>query len=135
MRNIVYRYLQLLSQFLPILLVYCFCACSSASAQDSAIPSTIRNSLERSQIPLKAVSISVSEIELGKQGKNTAKSILDWRASELMNPASTMKILTTLAGLDILGPQYRWRTKIFTDGVIRSGILRGNLYLQGSGGS
>jgi D-alanyl-D-alanine carboxypeptidase/D-alanyl-D-alanine-endopeptidase (penicillin-binding protein 4) len=50
-----------------------------------------------------------------------------------MNPASTMKILTTLAGLDILGPQYRWRTKIFTDGVIRQGTLRGNLYLQGSG--
>jgi D-alanyl-D-alanine carboxypeptidase/D-alanyl-D-alanine-endopeptidase (penicillin-binding protein 4) len=50
-----------------------------------------------------------------------------------MNPASTMKVLTTLAGLDILGPQYRWRTKIFTDGVIRQGTLQGNLYLQGSG--
>ncbi len=76
--------------------------------------------------------ISVSEIEPGKQGKHTAKPILDWQASEAMNPASTMKILATLAGLDILGPQYRWRTRIFTDGTIRLGILKGDLYLQGS---
>ena len=50
-----------------------------------------------------------------------------------MNPASTMKLITTLSGLDILGPQYRWRTNIFTDGVIRQGVLKGNLYLQGTG--
>ena len=102
-------------------------------AQDLSIPVAITSSLERNQIPLDAISISVTEIEPGKPGKNIAKAVLDWRASEVMNPASTMKILTTLAGLDILGPQYRWRTKLFTDGVIRQGTLKGNLYLQGSG--
>ena len=104
-----------------------------AAGEKLAIPPAIAKSLERNQIPVDAVSISVAEIETGKPGKHTAKSILDWRASQPMNPASTMKILTTLAGLDILGPQYRWRTKIYTDGVIRQGILKGNLYLQGSG--
>jgi D-alanyl-D-alanine carboxypeptidase/D-alanyl-D-alanine-endopeptidase (penicillin-binding protein 4) len=133
MKHIVHRYLRHTQLFLTLVWVAYWCALNNASVQDLVIPTTISNSLERGQIPLDAVSISVSEIEPGKQGKHTAKPILDWRASEAMNPASTMKILATLAGLDILGPQYRWRTRIFTNGTIRLGILKGDLYLQGSG--
>jgi len=107
----------------------------SAKAEEirTALPQVVANSLERSQIPKDSVSISVIEIESARPGKNTSKNILDWRATEVMNPASTMKLLTTLAGLDILGPQYRWRTNIYTDGFIRQGVLKGNLYLQGTG--
>jgi D-alanyl-D-alanine carboxypeptidase/D-alanyl-D-alanine-endopeptidase (penicillin-binding protein 4) len=97
------------------------------------LPQAVTRSLERNQIPKDTVSISVIEIETTRPGKNTSKNILDWRATEVMNPASTMKLLTTLAGLDILGPQYRWRTNIYTDGIIRQGVLKGNLYLQGTG--
>jgi D-alanyl-D-alanine carboxypeptidase/D-alanyl-D-alanine-endopeptidase (penicillin-binding protein 4) len=97
------------------------------------IPQAVAISLERNQIPKDAVSISVMEIESARPGKHLAKNILNWRSTEAMNPASTMKLLTTLAGLDILGPQYRWRTNIYTDGVIRQGTLKGNLYLQGTG--
>lgn len=99
----------------------------------NTMPQAVASSLERNQIPKDAVSISVVEIETPRGSKSTAKNILDWRASSLMNPASTMKLLTTLTSLDILGAQYRWRTNIYTDGVIRQGILKGNLYLQGSG--
>ena len=105
----------------------------SANEALIAVPQNVIRSLERNQIPKDAVSISVIEIEPVRQGKNTSKNILDWRAEELMNPASTMKLLTTLAGLDILGPQYRWRTNLYTDGLIRQGTLKGNLYLQGTG--
>ena len=97
------------------------------------IPQAVATSLERNQIPKDAVSISVMEIESARPGKHLAKNILNWRSTEAMNPASTMKLLTTLAGLDILGPQYRWRTNIYTDGAIRQGTLKGNLYLQGTG--
>jgi D-alanyl-D-alanine carboxypeptidase/D-alanyl-D-alanine-endopeptidase (penicillin-binding protein 4) len=111
-------------------------ASSLALANDSVplkIPQAVANSLERNQIPLDTVSISVTEIESGRPGKLTAKKVLDWRGNDLMNPASTMKLVTTLAGLDILGPQYRWRTNLYTDGMIRQGVLKGNLYLQGTG--
>ena len=118
---------------LIILLVESFATTNHVRAQESSLPASIRSSLDRNQIPLDVVSIAVSEIETAKPGKHVAKPIIDWRGSEAMNPASTMKILTTLAALDILGPQYRWRTKVFTDGVIRQGTLKGNLYLQGSG--
>ena len=125
---------------LPILLSIIFWIGTSllapmvrAEGNPLALPPAVTGSLERNQIPKNAVSISVMEIEPGRPGKHLAKNILDWRASEAMNPASTMKLLTTLAGLDILGPQYRWRTNIYTDGVIRQGTLKGNLYLQGTG--
>lgn len=113
-----------------------FCLFSSGVKADQVritLPQAVASSLERNQIPKETVSISVIEIETARPGKNTSKNILDWRATEVMNPASTMKLLTTLAGLDILGPQYRWRTNIFTDGIIRQGVLKGNLYLQGAG--
>lgn len=107
----------------------------TAKAEEALLtmPQTVATSLERNQIPKDAVSISVVEIESSRPGKHIAKNILNWRSTEAMNPASTMKLLTTLAGLDILGPQYRWRTNIYTDGAIRQGTLKGNLYLQGTG--
>ncbi|MBU3620234.1 D-alanyl-D-alanine carboxypeptidase/D-alanyl-D-alanine-endopeptidase [Polynucleobacter sp. CS-Odin-A6] len=97
------------------------------------IPKAIANTLEKNQIPKEAISISVMEIEPSHAGKIASKTALDWRSQQAMNPASTMKLVTTLAGLDILGPQYRWRTNIYTDGFIRQGTLKGNLYLQGTG--
>jgi D-alanyl-D-alanine carboxypeptidase/D-alanyl-D-alanine-endopeptidase (penicillin-binding protein 4) len=97
------------------------------------IPKAVAASLDKNQIPKEAISISVVEIEPERPGKVKAKTELDWRSQQAMNPASTMKLITTLTGLDVLGPQYRWRTNIYTDGLIRQGILRGNLYLQGTG--
>jgi len=115
---------------------FCWLASSFAADNETAplsIPKAVVSSLERNQIPLDTVSISVMEIEPGSPGKHVAKKMLDWRGIEPMNPASTMKLLTTLTGLDILGPQYRWRTNVLTDGVIRQGTLKGNVYLQGTG--
>ncbi|OZA12532.1 MAG: D-alanyl-D-alanine carboxypeptidase, partial [Polynucleobacter sp. 24-46-87] len=97
------------------------------------IPKAVAASLEKNQIPKDAISISVMEIDQARPGKVTAKTEVDWRSQQAMNPASTMKLITTLAGLDVLGPQYRWRTNIYTDGLIRQGTLKGNLYLQGTG--
>lgn len=105
----------------------------AVNTNSSEIPKLVATSLEKNQIPKDAVSISVIEIEPGNSGKHTGKRILGWRPEAVMNPASTMKLLTTLSALDILGPQYRWRTNIYTDGIIRQGTLKGNLYLQGTG--
>ena len=97
------------------------------------IPQSVEISLEKNGIPKDAVSISVIEIQPGPSGKPIGKAISDWRGNVPMNPASTMKLVTTLVGLDILGPQYRWRTSLYTDGKIERGVLKGNLYLQGTG--
>lgn len=49
------------------------------------------------------------------------------------NPASVMKLLTTLAALDSLGPAHTWKTRVLVDGEVAGGILHGNLILQGGG--
>ncbi len=50
-----------------------------------------------------------------------------------MNPASTMKLLTTYAALDLLGPAYTWKTEAYIDGELKNGVLYGNLILKGYG--
>ena len=104
---------------------------ASTSSGSVEVPTAVWQSLAKNQIPRDAVSISV--LELPSTAGGNAREILDWRAKQSMNPASTIKLLTTLAALDLLGPQYRWNTNLYTDGQIKNGLLKGNLYLRGSG--
>ena len=101
------------------------------------IPKAVLLALEKNQLPSSAISIAVTEIP-ANQKQNTKspqaiQQLVNWRGDIGMNPASTMKILTTLTALDVLGPNYRWQTLVYTDGFIRNGILKGDLYLQGTG--
>lgn len=48
-------------------------------------------------------------------------------------PASNMKLLTTAAALQVLGPDHRFRTYLLTDGDIVDGVLQGDLVLYGTG--
>jgi D-alanyl-D-alanine carboxypeptidase/D-alanyl-D-alanine-endopeptidase (penicillin-binding protein 4) len=50
-----------------------------------------------------------------------------------MNPASTMKLVTTYAALNLLGPAYTWRTEAFATGSLRKDILDGDLVIRGGG--
>jgi D-alanyl-D-alanine carboxypeptidase/D-alanyl-D-alanine-endopeptidase (penicillin-binding protein 4) len=47
--------------------------------------------------------------------------------------ASNEKLLTSMAALDLLGPSYRYRTVAEADRRAQGGVLRGNLWLVGSG--
>lgn len=51
-----------------------------------------------------------------------------------LNPASTMKVVTSATALKVLGPSYRFTTNVFTDGTLdAAGTLNGNLYIEGHG--
>jgi D-alanyl-D-alanine carboxypeptidase/D-alanyl-D-alanine-endopeptidase (penicillin-binding protein 4) len=49
------------------------------------------------------------------------------------SPASTIKLVTTFASLDLLGPAYVWHTRAAVRGGIDNGVLDGDLVLQGGG--
>jgi D-alanyl-D-alanine carboxypeptidase/D-alanyl-D-alanine-endopeptidase (penicillin-binding protein 4) len=53
--------------------------------------------------------------------------------NEQFNPASTMKLATALVALRTLGPEHRFATGVWTDGVLdkTTGTLNGNLYISG----
>ncbi|GHD54276.1 D-alanyl-D-alanine carboxypeptidase / D-alanyl-D-alanine-endopeptidase (penicillin-binding protein 4) [Marinobacter persicus] len=54
-------------------------------------------------------------------------------ADQLMSPGSIMKLVTTYAALELLGPNHRWETDFLTDGNLVGNTLEGNLYVRFSG--
>ena len=57
----------------------------------------------------------------------------DHRSDETFNPASVMKVVTTLAAMDRFGPLHEFETAFFMDGTIENGTLTGKLILSGDG--
>jgi D-alanyl-D-alanine carboxypeptidase/D-alanyl-D-alanine-endopeptidase (penicillin-binding protein 4) len=53
------------------------------------------------------------------------------QASRAFAPGSTMKLLTTLVGLEELGPTFRGRTELLSSASIERGVLQGDLILRG----
>lgn len=51
----------------------------------------------------------------------------------LLAPASNVKLLTSAAALDLLGPDFRYTTYLLGDGEVVDGVLRGDLILLGTG--
>lgn len=49
-----------------------------------------------------------------------------------MRPASSEKMITAIAALDILGPSYTLNTQLLTTGTISGGTLQGDLYIKGT---
>lgn len=64
---------------------------------------------------------------------DTGDTLFALEADEPLAPASNLKLLTTAAALRILGPQYRFRTYVLTDGEVVDGVLEGDLVLYGTG--
>ncbi|MFT4267692.1 MAG: D-alanyl-D-alanine carboxypeptidase/D-alanyl-D-alanine-endopeptidase [Xenophilus sp.] len=102
-------------------------AASTASALAQALPPEVDAALARAGVPREAVTVLVADAE----GLRPPR--LAWRTQAPVNPASIMKLVTTYAALDLLGPAYTWRTPVYTDGRLIDGTLHGNLYLRGQG--
>ncbi len=64
----------------------------------------------------------------------TGEEVFAHGADDALNPASTMKVVTSATALKVLGPSYRFTTDIYTDGELdAAGTLKGNLYIEGHG--
>ena len=62
----------------------------------------------------------------------TADSVL-YRHGErqLMRPASTMKLVTAVTAIDVLGGNYQYRTTLRYKGTVKDSVLTGDLYCVG----
>ncbi len=90
-------------------------------------PAAVVKVLKRFKLPRKSLSVYVQDI-------SESAPLLTVNAQTPRNPASVMKLVTTLVSLQELGPGYRFRTEIHADGPIdKNGRLKGNLYLRGEG--
>ncbi len=61
------------------------------------------------------------------------ETLYELNADAPLAPASNVKLLTSAAALQVLGPEYRFRTYLVTDGVVRGGTIHGDLVLFGTG--
>jgi serine-type D-Ala-D-Ala carboxypeptidase/endopeptidase (penicillin-binding protein 4) len=48
-------------------------------------------------------------------------------------PASVTKLFTSAVSLVLLGPDFRFETGLYTDSFPKDGLIRGNLFIRGSG--
>ncbi|MDJ0805472.1 MAG: D-alanyl-D-alanine carboxypeptidase/D-alanyl-D-alanine-endopeptidase [Gammaproteobacteria bacterium] len=92
----------------------------------SHLPPGIAKALQAQGIPEADVSLYVSRV-------SGISPSLTLNPSVPRNPASVMKLLTSLVALDILGPDFQWRTEAYIDGSLRDGKLTGDLILKGYG--
>lgn len=65
------------------------------------------------------------------QNLNTGEVIDSYREEHVVPPASVMKLLTTGAALEIMGPGFRFPTILEYTGSIQNGVLNGDLYIRG----
>jgi D-alanyl-D-alanine carboxypeptidase/D-alanyl-D-alanine-endopeptidase (penicillin-binding protein 4) len=101
-------------------------AAGVARSEETELPVGIQSVMNLRQLPNDSLSIYAADVETGEV-------LLRWREGEERNPASTIKLLTTLVALDILGPSYRWKTDVFLRGEVTGDRLDGDLLLKGYG--
>ncbi|MES2627224.1 MAG: D-alanyl-D-alanine carboxypeptidase/D-alanyl-D-alanine-endopeptidase [Pseudomonadota bacterium] len=123
----VSAFFQSLQQTLTRLFVLCMLPAFVIAQQvESVLPPGIQLVISGHKLPQSSYSFLVQEI-------NAVAPLLAINTGVPLNPASTMKTLTTLAGLEQLGPDYTWLTSIYALGTIEDGTLTGDLLIKGGG--
>jgi D-alanyl-D-alanine carboxypeptidase/D-alanyl-D-alanine-endopeptidase (penicillin-binding protein 4) len=89
------------------LLVLLVLTCTTAQGAD--LPRPVRQALKAVGIPDSSAHVVVQEVGGGRTS-------LSANARTPVNPASVMKLVTTYAALELLGPAYRWKTQAYLDG-------------------
>lgn len=72
------------------------------------------------------ISILVTDLATGNR-------LIEHQPYLSLPPASTAKLFSTAAALDILGPDYRPKTRIYQEGYVKDSILHGNIWIRGGG--
>lgn len=92
----------------------------------SVLPDELKEAISQAGIPQDAVGIVVEPLDGGEP-------VVSLNAESAFHTASTMKVVTTYAALELLGPSKVWKTGAYAAGVLENGVLNGDLYIRGSG--
>ena len=92
--------------FKPLAVLFALTFSSGGAAN---LPSPVLQALKAAGISARSVGAVVQEV-------GASRALVDHESHDSLNPASVMKLLTTYAGLELLGPAYRWRTEAYLDG-------------------
>jgi serine-type D-Ala-D-Ala carboxypeptidase/endopeptidase (penicillin-binding protein 4) len=90
------------------------------------LPAPVQQALAAAGVPSSAVAAVVQPVD-------GSPAVVSHNARAPMNPASVMKVVTTYAALDLLGPAFTFRTEAYVAGELANGVLTGNLHIRGGG--
>ena len=99
---------------------------ASVPRAGTGLPLHVVDMLKAANIPTHAMGAVVIRMSDGA-------TILSHQSEASLQPASTLKVLTSIVGLERLGPTYRGRAELRTRGELIEGVLRGDLVLRGVG--
>ncbi|MBY0444093.1 MAG: D-alanyl-D-alanine carboxypeptidase, partial [Burkholderiales bacterium] len=102
------------------------CAFAWAPAHAAELPAEILSALKAAKLPSDSLSLAIVPLQ-------SSLPALYFQGDKPSSPASTMKLVTTYAGLSLLGPAYQWTTEISSTVKPVNGILNGDLYIKGYG--
>jgi serine-type D-Ala-D-Ala carboxypeptidase/endopeptidase (penicillin-binding protein 4) len=90
------------------------------------LPTPVQAVLAKHKLPEDSLSVYVQDV-------TASAPLLTVNAQIPRNPASVMKLVTTLVAMHELGPSFRFHTDVYADRQPVKGRLEGNLYLRGQG--
>jgi len=92
----------------------------------SNLPPAVTAILRASGVPTRSFAFDVHSVEA-----DNVAPLLELNADQPFLLASTAKLVTSLAALDLLGPQHRWRTTAYAKAPLVDGRLAGDLVIVG----
>ncbi|UCC15135.1 MAG: D-alanyl-D-alanine carboxypeptidase/D-alanyl-D-alanine-endopeptidase [Gammaproteobacteria bacterium] len=109
-----------------LMLVVCSLPLAGVAEDGGALPASVQNILEGHGLGHNGLSVVVHAVDADRP-------LLSLNPGVPRSPASTIKLLTTFAALDLLGPAYTWQTEAWIAGQLVNGRLEGDLVLKGGG--
>jgi len=97
-----------------------------AVAAPRGLPRPVVEALAAARVPAVAVGAIVEPVDGGS-------AVVANQAGVAMNPASVMKLVTSFAALDLLGPAFRFHTDFLSAASLADGVLDGDLVIRGGG--
>ena len=89
------------------------------------IPGGVNSILAKHKVPAKTTGLYLAW--------GNGKPIAMLNVDRPFNPASTIKLITSMAAVDLLGPGHSWETGFYAATPIVEGSVRGDLYFHGEG--
>ncbi len=108
-----------------LFLIVMFLSACTTLPHGSGLPTSFGKSLALSGIPPAAVTLDVRALD--------GQVLASHNQQRAFNPASVMKLVTTAAALDLLGPDYRWITRVYVQGNLAGDVLDGDVVIQAGG--
>lgn len=117
------KYVNLSSIYLFLFLIILTVPLSSRADVNASV---VEQLIKQHHFKTKGISVYVRAVD-------SEKPLLSFQAQKALNPASTIKLVTTAIALDQMGAGYRWNNEILYTGTIDDGTLKGDLYFRGNG--